>query len=70
MRYRPAPFRCVEANVFDGLGTTAASPPSLGLYFLGLLWLQTWGSGRFGGIARDSEYLSERVVSTARLAKA
>jgi putative flavoprotein involved in K+ transport len=29
-----------------------------GLYFLGLPWLHTWGSGRFSGIARDAEHLA------------
>ena len=66
-------FRYVEASVFDGHGHpvhhrgVTAQP---GLYFLGLPWLHTWGSGRFSGIARDAEYLAEQIVSTARLAKA
>jgi putative flavoprotein involved in K+ transport len=36
--------------------------PVDGLYVVGLPWLHTWGSGRFSGIARDTEYLAERVV--------
>lgn len=36
-----------------------------GLYFLGLPWLHTWGSGRFSGIARDAEYLALKIVSIA-----
>ena len=32
-----------------------------GLYFLGLPWLHTWGSGRFSGIARDAQYLAEQI---------
>jgi putative flavoprotein involved in K+ transport len=35
-----------------------------GLYFVGLLWLHTWGSGRFGGVARDAKYLSEHKSTT------
>jgi putative flavoprotein involved in K+ transport len=31
------------------------------LYFLGLPWLHTWGSGRFSGVARDALYLAERI---------
>ena len=31
------------------------------LYFLGLPWLHTWGSGRFSGVARDAAYLAERI---------
>lgn len=32
-----------------------------GVYFLGLPWLHTWGSGRFCGVARDAEYLLECI---------
>ena len=53
-------FSWIEEAIFDGRGypghergvTTAP-----GLYFLGLPWQYTWGSGRFSGIARDAEYL-------------
>lgn len=34
-----------------------------GLYFLGLPWLYTWGSGRFSGVARDANYLVDHMVS-------
>ncbi|WP_258104313.1 MSMEG_0569 family flavin-dependent oxidoreductase [Marinoscillum sp. MHG1-6] len=34
-----------------------------GLYFLGLAWMYTWGSGRFSGIAKDAEYLSQMIRS-------
>lgn len=33
-----------------------------GLYFLGLPWQYTWGSGRFSGIARDAQYLAEKIA--------
>jgi putative flavoprotein involved in K+ transport len=33
-----------------------------GLYFLGLNWMNTWGSGRFFHVGRDAEYLCEQVV--------
>lgn len=36
-----------------------------GLYFLGLPWLHTWGSGRFSGIARDAEYLCGEIIAHA-----
>jgi len=32
-----------------------------GLYFLGLPWLHTWGSGRFSGIARDALHVAEHI---------
>jgi len=36
-----------------------------GVYFLGLPWLYTWGSGRFSGVARDAEYLAEYIEARA-----
>lgn len=57
-------FGFVDAPVFNGRG----QPVHLrgitqvpGLYFLGLPWLHTWGSGRFSGIARDAQYLAEVI---------
>jgi putative flavoprotein involved in K+ transport len=35
--------------------------PIPGVYFLGLPWLYTWGSGRFSGVARDAGYLAEHI---------
>jgi len=32
-----------------------------GLYFIGLPWLHTWGSGRFLGIADDAQHLAEVI---------
>ncbi|MGV6395384.1 MSMEG_0569 family flavin-dependent oxidoreductase [Pseudomonas caspiana] len=58
-------FTWVEAPVFNGRGHpghvrgVTAQP---GLYFLGLPWLYTWGSGRFSGVARDAEYLVGQIV--------
>jgi putative flavoprotein involved in K+ transport len=40
--------------------------PVAGLYFLGLPWLHTWGSGRFCGVGRDAEYLAQRIASRAQ----
>lgn len=36
-----------------------------GLYFLGLNWMHTWGSGRFYHVGRDAEYLS-KVLATIK----
>jgi putative flavoprotein involved in K+ transport len=63
-------FSWVEIPVFDGKGypghdrgiTTVS-----GLYFLGLPWLYTWGSGRFSGIARDAHYLSDDILEKRKL---
>ncbi len=39
--------------------------PTPGLYFLGLPWQYTWGSGRFSGVARDAEFLAGRIEARA-----
>jgi putative flavoprotein involved in K+ transport len=57
-------FRWLDAPVFNGVGHprhyrgVTAQP---GVYFLGLPWLHTWGSGRFSGVARDALYLADRI---------
>ena len=57
-------FRWLDAPVFNGRGQPrhvrgVTSQP--GLYFLGLPWLHTWGSGRFSGIARDAQHVAEQI---------
>ena len=55
-------YRWIELPIFDGRGYpchhrgVTAMP---GVYFLGLPWLHTWGSGRFSGVARDAQYLAD-----------
>jgi len=34
-----------------------------GLYFIGLPWLHTWGSGRFSGVGRDAGYIVEHIAA-------
>lgn len=61
--FRPA-FGWVDAPVFNGRGEpmhVRGVSPVPGLYFLGLPWLHTWGSGRFSGVARDALFLAERI---------
>jgi putative flavoprotein involved in K+ transport len=58
-------YSWVKVGTFDGGGHPThfrgvTSVP--GLYFLGLPWLHTWGSGRFAGIARDAAYLADVIV--------
>lgn len=36
-----------------------------GLYFIGLHWLYTWGSGLFYQVGRDSEYVVDRICGRA-----
>jgi putative flavoprotein involved in K+ transport len=62
--FRPD-FAWVDAPVFNGRGLpvhTRGVTAEGGLYFLGLPWLHTWGSGRFSGIARDAEYLAAQIA--------
>lgn len=58
--YRPD-YRWARVGVFDGAGRpthTRGVTALPGLYFLGLPWLHTWGSGRFLGIAADAEHVA------------
>jgi putative flavoprotein involved in K+ transport len=57
--------RWIEVPVFDGRGYPThdrgvTSWP--GLYFLGLPWQHTWGSGRFCGVAADAGHLARRIL--------
>ncbi len=57
-------YSWVELPVFDGAGRIVHERGVTdvpGVYVVGLPWLYTWGSGRFSGIARDTEYLAELV---------
>jgi putative flavoprotein involved in K+ transport len=61
-------FRWIEAPVFDGRGAPAhrrGVTREEGLYFLGLQWLHSWGSGRFSGVARDAAFLADRIEARA-----
>lgn len=64
-------FSWLDAPVFNGRGQpghvrgVTALP---GLYFIGLPWLHTWGSGRFSGVARDALYLAEQIEARAPVA--
>ena len=61
--------RWIEVPVFDGRGYPThergvTSCP--GLYFLGLPWQYTWGSGRFAGVARDAGHLAAKITTNRR----
>jgi putative flavoprotein involved in K+ transport len=63
-------YSWVQVGVFDGAGHPThqrgvTSTP--GLYFLGLPWLHTWGSGRFAAIARDSAHLATAIADRVRV---
>lgn len=69
--FRPD-FHWLDAPVFNGAGHpvhhrgVTAQP---GVYFLGLPWLHSWGSGRFSGIDRDARYLADRITAHAGAAE-
>lgn len=59
-------FRWIQADLFDDRGYPRhhrGVTDIQGLYFLGLPWQHTWGSGRFSGVARDAEYLVEHIAA-------
>nr|WP_062331129.1 MSMEG_0569 family flavin-dependent oxidoreductase [Herbidospora sakaeratensis] len=56
----------VRVPVFDGTGYPAHTRGVTrwpGLYFLGLPWQHTWGSGRFSGVGRDAEHLAGHIAA-------
>lgn len=58
-------FRWLDAPVFNGRGHPVHERGLTrvpGLYFIGLPWLHTWGSGRFSGVARDAAFVVQRVA--------
>lgn len=62
--YRPD-YRWLRVGVFDGTGRpthTRGVTAVPGLYFVGLPWMHTWGSGRFLGVAADAEHVARCVV--------
>lgn len=58
-------FRWLDAPVFNGRGHPVHERGLTrvpGLYFIGLPWLHTWGSGRFSGVARDAAFVVRQVT--------
>jgi len=57
-------FSWIDISVFDGTGFPIHErgvTQSPGLYFLGLPWLYTWGSGRFCGVKDDANFLADII---------
>jgi len=66
-------YSWLDLPVFNGRGQPShvrGVTPLPGVYFLGLPWLYTWGSGRFSGVARDAEYLAEHIEARVGLTRA
>lgn len=62
--FRPD-YSWIELPAFDGRGHPVFKRGITqvdGLYFIGLPWLNTWGSGRFLGIAEDAEFLAVAIA--------
>ncbi|GAB4058739.1 MSMEG_0569 family flavin-dependent oxidoreductase [Uliginosibacterium sediminicola] len=60
-------FSWVDLPVFNGRGYPGhvrGVTRQPGLYFLGLPWLHTWGSGRFSGVARDAQFLAGKIAAS------
>ncbi|MFF3990648.1 MSMEG_0569 family flavin-dependent oxidoreductase [Streptomyces sp. NPDC001797] len=63
--------RWIEIPAFDGRGYPMhwrgiSNVP--GLYFLGLPWQHSWGSGRFEAVGRDAEFLADHIDAGRRTA--
>lgn len=59
-------FSWVELPAFDGSGEPVHQrgvAPVTGLYFLGLPWLHTWGSGRFASVGDDARAVVETIAT-------
>jgi putative flavoprotein involved in K+ transport len=62
-------FRWLDAPVFNGRGHPVHERGVTrvpGLYFIGLPWLHSWGSGRFSGVARDAAFVVQRISEQRR----
>lgn len=60
-------FRWLDAPVFNGAGHPAhyrGITREDGVYFLGLPWLHSWGSGRFSGVARNARHIADHIATT------
>jgi putative flavoprotein involved in K+ transport len=63
-------YSWLDLPVFNGRGQPShvrGVTPVPGIYFIGLPWLYTWGSGRFSGVSRDAEYLAEHIEARVGL---
>lgn len=57
-------YRWVDLPLFDGRGQPVQKRGGStvpGIYFLGLPWMNTWGSGRFADVGLDAEYLMRHI---------
>ncbi len=58
-------FSWLDFPIFDSRGLprhVRGVTPEPGLFFLGLPWQYTWGSGRFCGVGRDAAYIGRQIA--------
>jgi putative flavoprotein involved in K+ transport len=66
-------FTWIDIDIFEASGYprhVRGITPQPGLYFLGLPWLHSWGSGRFSGVARDADYIVADIARNRSLVSA
>ena len=66
-------FAWVEAPVLDPRGFPIHERGVTlipGLFFIGLPWLHTWGSGRFSGVGRDAGFIVQQIAEALPSSKA
>ena len=59
-------YSWLHAPVFDGAGRPVhrrGVSAGDGIYFIGLPWQHTWGSGRFAAVAADAEFVADRLMT-------
>ncbi|MEP5633579.1 MAG: hypothetical protein ABJP79_17010 [Tateyamaria sp.] len=69
--FRPD-YSWIDLDVFDDHGRPVfhrgvCNMP--GAYFLGLGWLNTWGSGRFLAVGEDADYLAGCIAAKRQVAQ-
>jgi len=58
-------YSYIDLEIFDETGYPKhhrGVTPEQGLYFLGLPWQHTWGSGRLSGVGADAEHLANTIA--------
>jgi putative flavoprotein involved in K+ transport len=60
-------FSWLDFPIFDSKGLprhVRGVTPEPGLFFLGLPWQHTWGSGRFCGVGKDAAFIGRQIVES------
>lgn len=68
--YRTDWLDWIQADVFDIHGYPQAQRGVTclpGLYFVGLTWMSSWGSGLLFGVAQDAAHVVEHLTGAPRL---